>query len=212
MEFRHLGRSGLKVSEIAYGNWLTHGSQVEEEAASACVPPRSTRASPRSTPRTSTRDRAEAVLGRALHGVRRESVEIFTKVYWPTGAWRERPRPVPQAHHGVGPRFAAPPANRLRRPVPGAPVRPRDAARGDAAGVRRPRPAGQGALRRRLRVARRGDRGRAEDRRRDGPGPDRLQPAAVQHALAGDRDRGRAALRGRRASARSSCRRSPRAC
>lgn len=37
MEFRRLGRSGLTVSEIAYGNWITHGSQVEEEAAHACV-------------------------------------------------------------------------------------------------------------------------------------------------------------------------------
>ena len=37
MEFRHLGRSGLLISEIAYGNWITHGSQVEEEAALACV-------------------------------------------------------------------------------------------------------------------------------------------------------------------------------
>ena len=32
-----LGRSGLKVSEISYGNWITHGSQVEEETARACV-------------------------------------------------------------------------------------------------------------------------------------------------------------------------------
>jgi aryl-alcohol dehydrogenase-like predicted oxidoreductase len=37
MEFRHLGKSGLVVSEIAYGNWITHGSQVEEDAAVACV-------------------------------------------------------------------------------------------------------------------------------------------------------------------------------
>jgi len=37
MEFRNLGKSGLKISEIAYGNWLTHGSQVEEDAATACV-------------------------------------------------------------------------------------------------------------------------------------------------------------------------------
>jgi aryl-alcohol dehydrogenase-like predicted oxidoreductase len=37
MEFRRLGRSGLKISEIAYGNWLTHGSQVEEETAIECV-------------------------------------------------------------------------------------------------------------------------------------------------------------------------------
>src|SRR3569623_847433 len=37
MEFRRLGRSGLTVSEISYGNWITHGSQVEEDAAGACV-------------------------------------------------------------------------------------------------------------------------------------------------------------------------------
>ena len=44
------------------------------------------RASPRSTPRTSTpATKAEEVLGKALHGVRRESLEICTKVFWPTG-------------------------------------------------------------------------------------------------------------------------------
>ena len=37
MKTRNLGSSGLKISEIAYGNWLTHGSQVEEDAATACV-------------------------------------------------------------------------------------------------------------------------------------------------------------------------------
>jgi len=86
MEFRHLGRSGLKVSEIAYGNWITHGSQVAEDAAKACV----AAALDEGITTFDTADvyagtRAEEVLGRALHGVRRESVEIFTKVYWPTG-------------------------------------------------------------------------------------------------------------------------------
>ena len=37
MEIRNLGASGLKISAISYGNWLTHGSQVEEDAALACV-------------------------------------------------------------------------------------------------------------------------------------------------------------------------------
>lgn len=89
MEFRHLGRSGMLVSEISYGNWITHGSQVEEDAADACV-----RAALDSGITTfDTADvyagtRAEAVLGRALKGERRESLEIFTKVYWPTGAGR----------------------------------------------------------------------------------------------------------------------------
>jgi aryl-alcohol dehydrogenase-like predicted oxidoreductase len=86
MEFRHLGTSGLKVSEIAYGNWLTHGSQVEEDAARACV----RQALEEGITTFDTADvyantAAESVLGRALQGTRRESVEVFTKVYWPTG-------------------------------------------------------------------------------------------------------------------------------
>jgi aryl-alcohol dehydrogenase-like predicted oxidoreductase len=86
MEHRHLGRSGLKISEIAYGNWITHGSQVEEDAASACV----AAALDAGITTFDTADvyagtKAEAVLGRALHGQRRESLEICTKVYWPTG-------------------------------------------------------------------------------------------------------------------------------
>jgi len=86
VEFRRLGRSGLSVSEIAYGNWITHGSQVEEETAHACV-----RAALDAGITTfDTADvyagtRAESVLGRALHGVRRESYELCTKAYWPTG-------------------------------------------------------------------------------------------------------------------------------
>ena len=37
MEYRYLGHSGFKISEITYGNWLTHGSQVENEQARSCV-------------------------------------------------------------------------------------------------------------------------------------------------------------------------------
>ncbi len=86
MEHRHLGRSGLKVSEIAYGNWLTHGSQVEEDAASACVSAALDEGiTTFDTADVYARTVAEEVLGRALHGVRRESVEICTKVFWPTG-------------------------------------------------------------------------------------------------------------------------------
>ncbi len=79
----------MLVSEISYGNWITHGSQVEEDAADACV-----RAALDSGITTfDTADvyagtRAEAVLGRALKGERREGLEIFTKVFWPTGAGR----------------------------------------------------------------------------------------------------------------------------
>src|SRR5215470_8253426 len=89
MEFRNLGRSGLRVSEISYGNWITHGSQVEEDAALACV----RAALDLGVTTFDTADvyaatAAESVLGRALHGERREGLEIFTKVYWPTGPGR----------------------------------------------------------------------------------------------------------------------------
>ncbi len=86
MEFRHLGKSGLKVSEIAYGNWITHGSQVEEDAALACVQAAlDAGITTYDTADVYAGTRAEEVLGRALQGERRDSYELFTKVYWPTG-------------------------------------------------------------------------------------------------------------------------------
>jgi aryl-alcohol dehydrogenase-like predicted oxidoreductase len=94
MEIRHLGSSGLKISAIAYGNWLTHGSQVEEDAALSCV----RQALEEGITTFDTADvyantKAESVLGKALAGERREGLEIFTKVYWPTG---------PGAHNDSG--------------------------------------------------------------------------------------------------------------
>ncbi|GAA1445448.1 aldo/keto reductase family protein [Nocardiopsis tropica] len=89
MDFRHLGNSGLMVSEIAYGNWLTHGSQVEEDTAAACV--RAALDAGITTFDTAdvyARGKAEEVLGRALKGERRDGLEIFSKVYWPMGDGR----------------------------------------------------------------------------------------------------------------------------
>ncbi|MYS24913.1 Predicted oxidoreductase [Streptomyces sp. DvalAA-14] len=89
MDYRHLGRSGLIISEIAYGNWLTHGSQVEEDAATACVGAAlEAGITTFDTADTYAGTRAESVLGRALKGERREGLEILTKVFWPTGPGR----------------------------------------------------------------------------------------------------------------------------
>jgi len=86
MEFRRLGNSGLTVSAIAYGNWITHGSQVEEEAARDCVHAAlDVGITTFDTADVYAGGRAEEVLGRALSGVRREGIELFTKVYWPVG-------------------------------------------------------------------------------------------------------------------------------
>jgi len=86
MEYRKLGNSGMYVSEIAYGNWTTHGEQIGQDAATSCV----RTALDLGITTFDTADayagtRAETALGEALDGVRRESVEIFTKVYFPTG-------------------------------------------------------------------------------------------------------------------------------
>jgi aryl-alcohol dehydrogenase-like predicted oxidoreductase len=99
MDIRNLGSSGLKISEIAFGNWLTHGSQVEEDAALACV----RQALDEGITTFDTADvyantAAETVLGKALAGERRESLEIFTKVYWPTGPKKHNDHGLSRKH------------------------------------------------------------------------------------------------------------------
>ncbi|NIH87851.1 aldo/keto reductase family protein [Amycolatopsis granulosa] len=99
MEFRRLGRSGLTVSEIAYGNWLTHGSQIEEEQAQACI--RAALDAGITTFDTAdvyANTAAESVLGRGLAGQRRESLEICTKVFWPTGPGGPNDRGLGRKH------------------------------------------------------------------------------------------------------------------
>jgi aryl-alcohol dehydrogenase-like predicted oxidoreductase len=94
MKFRYLGNSGFKISEITYGNWLTHGSQIENDAATACV--RAALENGITTFDTAdvyANTAAETVLGEALKGERRQSIEIFTKVFGPTG---------PKGHNDVG--------------------------------------------------------------------------------------------------------------
>lgn len=94
MEHRYLGNSGLKISEITYGNWLTHGSQVENDTATKCVHAAlDAGISTFDTADVYANTVAEQVLGDALKGQRRESLEIFTKVYFPTG---------PQGHNDTG--------------------------------------------------------------------------------------------------------------
>ncbi|HEY3940966.1 MAG TPA: aldo/keto reductase family protein [Acidimicrobiales bacterium] len=76
----------MVVSALSYGNWITHGGQVEEEAALACVSAAlDAGITTFDTADVYAQGAAEEVLGRALRGVRRDSIEICTKVYWPTG-------------------------------------------------------------------------------------------------------------------------------
>jgi aryl-alcohol dehydrogenase-like predicted oxidoreductase len=86
MEYRHLGASGVKVSEISLGSWLTYGGYVEEQNAIACVH----RALELGinffdTANVYMRGGAEEVVGRALEGVDRDDYVLATKVYFPMG-------------------------------------------------------------------------------------------------------------------------------
>lgn len=86
MEFRYLGRSGLKVSEITFGNWITHGSQVDDAAATATIHAAlDAGITTFDTADVYAATKAEALMGDALHGQRREGLEILTKIYWPVG-------------------------------------------------------------------------------------------------------------------------------
>jgi voltage-dependent potassium channel beta subunit len=86
MQYRFLGNSGFKVSAISYGNWLTHGSQIEADQAIKTVHA----AYENGITTFDTADvyagtKAEVVLADAIKGFRREGIELFTKVYWPIG-------------------------------------------------------------------------------------------------------------------------------
>jgi voltage-dependent potassium channel beta subunit len=86
MEYRRLGRAGVRVSTISLGSWLTYGASVAEETAQACV----RRAYDLGvnlfdTANAYHRGAAEEVLGRALKDIPRHSYVLATKAYWPMG-------------------------------------------------------------------------------------------------------------------------------
>jgi aryl-alcohol dehydrogenase-like predicted oxidoreductase len=76
----------MYVSEITYGNWITHGSQVDSDAAKKCVKAAlDSGITTFDTADSYAFGRAETVLGKSLKGIKRESYELITKIYWPTG-------------------------------------------------------------------------------------------------------------------------------
>lgn len=84
MEYMNLGLSGLKVSRVAIGSWLTYGSAVHKEQTAACI----RAALDRGVILVDTADiyargAAESVLGEVLQGVRRQDVVLATKAFWP---------------------------------------------------------------------------------------------------------------------------------
>jgi voltage-dependent potassium channel beta subunit len=84
MEYRRIGRSGLTVSEIALGSWMTYGASVDDGKAEKCV-----RAALEAgviffdTADVYNKGEAEKVLGRILSGEKRSDLVIATKAFWP---------------------------------------------------------------------------------------------------------------------------------
>lgn len=85
MHYRRLGRSGLKVSEISLGAWITFGAQLGEEAAAELIHA----AFEQGINFFDNADmyaggQAEDLMGRAIHDLPREALVIASKVFWPT--------------------------------------------------------------------------------------------------------------------------------
>lgn len=88
LEYRRLGKSGLKVSEIALGSWLTYGTVTEREHALACVKEAYDLGINHfdcANVYGSQPHAAEVVLGEALAPYDRDSFVLTTKAFWPVG-------------------------------------------------------------------------------------------------------------------------------
>ena len=86
MQYRNLGRSGVKVSEVALGSWITYGGATENDVARACIE----RAYDLGinffdTANVYARGESEKVVGAALKPYARDSFVLATKVYFPMG-------------------------------------------------------------------------------------------------------------------------------
>src|SRR5262249_50877594 len=84
MRYRQLGSSGLQVSEISLGSWLTYGGGVEREQAEACVAKAfEVGINFIDTANVYARGAAESFLGEVLAGRPRDSYVLATKLFWP---------------------------------------------------------------------------------------------------------------------------------
>jgi len=86
MEYRHIGRWGMRVSTVGLGSWLTYGGSVEEATARACM----RRAYELGVTFFDTANvyaggRAEEVVGRVIKDFGRDSIVLATKVFFPIG-------------------------------------------------------------------------------------------------------------------------------
>ena len=85
MNYRRLGRSGLKVSELSFGSWVTYGNQLDEAPARECMAAAyAAGVNFFDNAEVYARGGSEKIMGEALKklGWRRESYVISTKFFW----------------------------------------------------------------------------------------------------------------------------------
>jgi aryl-alcohol dehydrogenase-like predicted oxidoreductase len=86
MQYRHLGQSGLKVSEVCLGSWLTYGNATEDATAEACVDKAfELGINFFDTANVYAGGKAEEILGRSLKKYDRDDYVLATKVFFPMG-------------------------------------------------------------------------------------------------------------------------------
>ena len=86
MEYRHLGKYGVKVSEVSLGSWLTYGGATENDTATRCIEKAyDLGINFFDTANAYARGKSEEVVGKALAAYPRESYVLATKVYFPMG-------------------------------------------------------------------------------------------------------------------------------
>lgn len=86
MQYRHLGKAGIRVSEISLGSWLTYGGSTGEEDAVRCIQVAyDLGINLFDTANGYQGGRAEEILGRALRSYPRSSYVVATKVFFPQG-------------------------------------------------------------------------------------------------------------------------------
>ncbi|MZQ84722.1 aldo/keto reductase [Paenibacillus sp. 5J-6] len=86
MKYRNVGNSGLKVSEIALGSWLTYGTAAEQKAADACIEQAfESGINFFDTANAYNRGEGEKAMGAALKPYQRSSYVLSTKVFFPMG-------------------------------------------------------------------------------------------------------------------------------
>lgn len=85
MHYRRLGRSGLKVSEISLGSWVTLGDQVDEDASIELIQAAyDAGVNFFDNADIYANGQAETVMGKALKDIPRQALVISSKVFWPT--------------------------------------------------------------------------------------------------------------------------------